>query len=91
MANKFTVDVIEELCIARRLNRPMASAHEGYAVLLEEVDELWDEVKRTPAPRDYLGMYKELVQIAAMAQRMAEDIVLPALSEEMGNASENMA
>jgi hypothetical protein len=54
----------------------MASAHEGWAVLLEEVDELWEEVKKKPAKRDPVHMYGELVQVAAMAQRMAEDIVL---------------
>lgn len=50
------------------------SVHEGYSVILEEVDELWDEVKRRqPSPDVVL---KELVQIGAMAQRMAEDLQL---------------
>jgi hypothetical protein len=42
-----------------------ASAHEGYAVLLEEVDELWYEVKRNAGktPR----AYEEAIQVAAMA------------------------
>lgn len=36
---------------ARKKHAPMRGPHEGYAVLLEEVDELWDEVKRwQPAP-----------------------------------------
>ena len=30
---------------ARAKHAPMNSAHEGYAVLKEEVDELWDDVK----------------------------------------------
>lgn len=48
------------------------SAHEGYAVLKEEVDELWDEVK---ANRGYAesGM-KEAVQVAAMAVRYITDL-----------------
>jgi hypothetical protein len=42
----------------------MASAHEGYAVIQEEVDELWDEVK---ADRGYQeSAMEEAVQVAAM-------------------------
>lgn len=47
-----------------------SSAHEGYAVLLEEVDELWDEVKKR-ASRSRRGMYDECVQVAAMAMKFA--------------------
>lgn len=41
--------------------------HEGYAILLEEVDELWDEVKKNETNRDYEQMEKEAKQVAAMA------------------------
>jgi molybdopterin biosynthesis enzyme len=43
------------------------SAHEGYAVLLEEVDELWEEVKRRPSSDRDQRMKEETIQIAAMA------------------------
>jgi len=70
-------DIVQnELALARVKYRPMASAHEGWAVLREEVDELWEEVKKKPSKRNAEAMYGELVQVAAMAQRMAEDIVL---------------
>lgn len=46
------------------------SAHEGYAVLLEEVDELWDEVK---ANNKSLAR-EECVQVAAMAVRFLVDV-----------------
>lgn len=49
------------------------SAHEGYAVLLEEVDELWDHVKLNQKKRNPNEMKKECVQIAAMAIRFALD------------------
>lgn len=52
-----------------------ASLHEGYAVLLEEVDELWDEVKKKTEDRDFKEVRAELLQIAAMAARMAEDLL----------------
>ena len=46
------------------------SAHEGYAVLLEEVEELWEEIKGAQDPGN---MYLEAVQIAAMAIRFIMD------------------
>lgn len=47
------------------------SGHEGYAVIQEEVDELWDDVKSN-APREVAK--KEAIQIAAMAVRFVTDI-----------------
>lgn len=41
------------------------SLHEGYAVLLEEVDELWEEVKKKN--HDSSKLHEEAVQVAAMA------------------------
>lgn len=52
--------------VERAINKHggMASAHEGYAVIQEEVDELWDEVK---ADRGYQeSAMSEAKQIAAM-------------------------
>ena len=46
---------------------PMASAHEGYAVILEELDELWEEVRRHRSPANIQAMRDEAVQVAAMA------------------------
>jgi hypothetical protein len=46
------------------------SAHEGYAVILEELDELWDAVKEN----DIDHARKEAVQVAAMAVRFLVDI-----------------
>lgn len=49
------------------------SAHEGYAVLLEEVDELWDHVKMKPSKRAVGDMKTEAIQVAAMAIRFGVD------------------
>lgn len=49
------------------------SAHEGYAVLLEEVDELWGHVKTNQKRRDLGAMRKEAIQVAAMALRFAAE------------------
>lgn len=47
------------------------SPHEGYAIIKEEVDELWDEVKDKFSSR--LKMKIEAKQIAAMAMRFMID------------------
>ena len=51
------------------------SAHESYAVLLEEVDELKEHVWKKQSKRDLKAMRKEAVQVAAMALRFITDIV----------------
>jgi NTP pyrophosphatase (non-canonical NTP hydrolase) len=48
-----------------------ASLHEGYAVLLEEVDELWDQVKKSQGARDSKNIFLECIQIAAVAIRIS--------------------
>lgn len=50
------------------------SAHEGFSVLKEEVDELWDEVKAKQGSRDLTKLRKEAVQVAAMALRFIVDV-----------------
>lgn len=50
------------------------SAHEGFAVLLEEVDELKQEVWLKQKNRDVQDMRKECIQVAAMAMRMILDV-----------------
>jgi NTP pyrophosphatase (non-canonical NTP hydrolase) len=53
---------------------PFNSAHEGYAVLAEEVDELWQHVKTNQKRRDLRDMRKEAIQVAAMALRFAIEV-----------------
>lgn len=59
--------------VVRAMDRfpAFASPHEGYAVLLEEVDELWNEVK---ASDNVALALMETVQVAAMAVRFAVDV-----------------
>ena len=56
---------------------PMASAHEGYAVILEEVEELWKEIKNDKQPDiDRINsMRHEAMQVAAMGTRFLIDIL----------------
>jgi hypothetical protein len=50
------------------------SAHEGFAILLEEVDELKAHVWMKQKNRDIPAMRKEAIQVAAMALRFATEI-----------------
>lgn len=67
-------DVDAELTRAQEKFLPMHSAHEAYGVLLEELDEFWDEVKMKV--QDRAAMRRELIQVAAMAVRAIEDLGL---------------
>lgn len=49
------------------------SQHEGYAVILEEVEELWSHVKAKPTLRSKEVMREKAIQIAAMAVRFIID------------------
>lgn len=78
----FKTLVDEELAKVRSRHKSQQSVHEGYAILLEEVDEFWDEVKKKQSNRDPEAMLSELVQIASSAQRTAEDIVIPTIKNK---------
>ena len=50
------------------------SPHEGIAVIKEEYDELWDEIKKKKSRRDTTKMRNEAKQVAAMAMRFMVDL-----------------
>ena len=52
--------------------------HEGYSVMLEEVDEFWDEVKKNQKNYDLLKQKKEAIQVAAMAVRICVELLYDA-------------
>jgi len=66
--------VIREITMVESNYPPFTSAHEGYAVLLEEVEELKTEIFKSPGKRDYNQMKKEAIQIAAMALKFVIDV-----------------
>jgi hypothetical protein len=67
-------DAGKELGRAIRKYPKMHSAHEGYAVILEELDELKTEAWKKPKKRSVAKMRKEACQIAAMALRFMLDV-----------------
>jgi len=61
--------VLDELRKAEVYGDPLLNFHNGYAVLLEELDELWDEIKKKSHLIDNKKLIKEATQIGAMALR----------------------
>ena len=87
-------EIDEELDRAKTIHtRNFYSTHEGYAVLAEEVDELWDEVKKNGNQE---RLRAEAIQVAAMAIRFIQELtninnscVTPGSACTMGYCDEN--
>ncbi len=73
-----TVEVLDEVHKevrgAAAKHKPLNSPHEAFAVMAEEVDEVWDEVRKRTL--DKPAMRRELIQVAAMAVRAIVDLKL---------------
>lgn len=63
-------EVKTEIVKATKKFGPFPTPHHGYAVILEELDEAWQEIKHGPPER----VREEMVQVAAMAVRFLMDI-----------------
>ena len=67
--------IIGEAKRAIELHPPFHSPHEGYAIIKEELDELWDEVKKCKSIEDRPENLKmEAVQLGAMVLRFLVDL-----------------
>lgn len=64
----------EELARARFKFPEFRSPHEGYAIILEELEELKSEIFKKKDKRDLNKMRNEAMQVAAMAVRFMTDI-----------------
>lgn len=49
--------------------------HEAYAVILEELDELWAEIKKKGGAYDWDAQRKEAIQAAAMIVRLIAELL----------------
>ena len=59
---------------ASDLYSDLHSNHEGYAVIKEELDELWNEIKKSKETKGNKNIRKELVQIGAMVIRYLDNL-----------------
>jgi hypothetical protein len=71
-------EILKQICAetnrAQDLYPQLNSSHEGYAVIREELDELWDLIKQAKHGRCTENMRYEAVQVAAMAVRFILDL-----------------
>lgn len=72
---RLLMEVAREFDRATELHGSFHSAHEAYAVLLEEVREYEAEVFKKRELRSKEAMREELIQIAAMACRAIVDTI----------------
>ena len=71
---KIMKEVEHEYLKASELYNTFNSAHEGYAILLEEVDELWYNIKLNQRiPYRNKRIREEAIQVCAMALRLIWD------------------
>jgi len=75
-AGRFEQLVAAELTQARSHHGKITGYHDAYGRILEEVDEFWDEVRAKKEKRNRENSLRELIQIATLAQRAAEDLGL---------------
>ena len=75
--------VRDELARAMMLHAPMRGVHEGYAVILEELDELWFEIKqKKPGQTTSFGRLRtKALHVAAMAARFVADLTLDSICD----------
>jgi hypothetical protein len=59
---------------AKMHGEKFASLHEAYAVILEELDEVWEITRQKRRDRSALEMRKEFVQLGAMAIKALESL-----------------
>ena len=67
-------EVADEYGRATKSYPPMNTPHEGYAVILEELEELWEQVRHKQIDHSKALMRDEARQVAAMAIRFMVDL-----------------
>lgn len=68
-------EAVDEAVKAGTMWPPFNSAHEGFAILMEEFEELKAHVWMNQKRRDLPAMRAEAIQVAAMAIRFAKDVI----------------
>ena len=59
---------------SNKLYKSFNSNHEAYAVILEELDEVWDEIKKSKEVTGNEAMKKELIQVGAMVVKFLDNL-----------------
>ncbi len=72
---EIVADMVVEFFNARDKFGKFNSHHEGCAVIREEFEELWEEVKKKRELRNDKALRKEATQLGAMAMRFINDLI----------------
>ena len=72
--NHIIQDIASEYKRANTLYPAFHSNHEAYAVILEELDEVWDEIKKSKEVTGNEKIKAELIQVAAMCVKYIENL-----------------
>jgi len=67
--------ILMEYDRATKMHGPFANSHTGYAVILEELEELWAEIKKRRHERSVEELTKEATQVGAMVVRFMVDLL----------------
>lgn len=70
----FLEEVQKETNEARAKHGPHRSLHQSYGLLCEEVAEFFDEVRLKSENRNPEAVLRELIQVASVCQKAAEDL-----------------
>jgi hypothetical protein len=82
-AEQSTIDLIQKelSLIPEKYQKNLNSGHEGFAILLEEIDELKQEIfwgeKGITESENKKRIREEAVQVAAMAIRIIQELTYP--------------
>jgi len=71
---KLAEEIDEEIGRATATHGGFASLHEAWAVLKEELDEVWDITRQKRSERKREALREEFIQIAAMAIKSIESL-----------------
>lgn len=74
IGNTLAEEIDDEIARAERHGKQFSSLHEAYAVILEEVDEIWDLTRLKKRGREPGKVRQELIQLAAMAIKAIHSI-----------------
>jgi len=74
LQSKIFNDIYKEVERANSLYPAFHSNHEAYAVILEELDEVWDEIKKSKEVTGNEQIKSELIQVAAMCVKYIENL-----------------
>ena len=75
-AKKVSNDIVKEVYRAKNIfPSNFVNQHEAYAVILEEIDELWEEIKKNQKNYDLDAQRKEATQAAAMLVRLLIELL----------------